>query len=512
MDFGTDNTAAFNIACAAVPGPGQRNNWGSGVPFVGSGVMNPILPGDGGTVYIPRGSYLMIPGYPTFPGLTFWFIETNNITLKGDGMGQTVLYTTSDPRCTQPLFGGFVVSHGMFQNWIISDFTIFDLNYFGGANRNNLDVHEVDNLIIERIETLNGKGNGCINYQGHATGGLPLNKRVYIRDCWIHGRPEDGYAPSIPEAIEGDGMNVGEVRDVHIEGNTIEKPGRHAYEGGGNCADQYFIGNTIDMGNNGDSGINPTGGSTTVVMGNTIKNVAGGWYGIDCTVDAGTAFVANDIRVIGNHVHGNMQAAFRFQNTSGYPATSHVDRIIVANNWVQPDTNIYTAGVEIGGSSGTAQSYQMLITGNWFNNLGFGLQTVDGILVATGKWIVIRNNVFAAANGQPATDPCISSNCIVEDNVLLGTAINRYGGKGMGCNIDGVNVLAGAIYSNTATGIGYATTDQVEIIRGASTAPTLIIWGVVTASNTITTYAFNPTGATLNTGAATTYIVHRPLP
>ena len=48
MDFGTDNTVPFDYACLAVPGPGQRWNFGAGVPFAGAGVMNPILPGDGG--------------------------------------------------------------------------------------------------------------------------------------------------------------------------------------------------------------------------------------------------------------------------------------------------------------------------------------------------------------------------------------------------------------------------------------------------------------------------------
>ena len=280
MDFGTDNTIPFVLACLAVPGPGQRWNFGSGVPFAGGTAMNPILPGDGGTVYIPRGNYLMLPIYPAGTGTSFWWIETNNLTLKGDGIGQTVIYTTS-AGSTGPTLWGSLGGHGLFQNWLICDFTLYDLNYFNG-NGNTLYVTQVDNLRIERVEINNSRGNGSINYQGYPTGGLPLNKRLTIRDCWIHGNLVDSYAAGIPLGIEGDGMNVGEVADVHIENNRIEGPGRHAYEGGGNCADQYFIGNTVDMMSVGLSGLNATGGSTTVLMGNTVKGVVGGNYGIDC--------------------------------------------------------------------------------------------------------------------------------------------------------------------------------------------------------------------------------------
>ena len=59
MDFGTDNSFPFDYACLAVPGPGHglRTVCTLCVP-----VMNPILTGDGGTVYIPRGNYLLLPG------------------------------------------------------------------------------------------------------------------------------------------------------------------------------------------------------------------------------------------------------------------------------------------------------------------------------------------------------------------------------------------------------------------------------------------------------------------
>ena len=61
----------------------------------------------------------------------------------------------------------------------------------------------------------------------------------------------------------------------------------------------------------------------------------------------------------------------------------------------------------------------------------------------------------------------------------------------MSCNISSQNVLAGATYSNTATGLGYRTTDSVEIVRGATTAAGLIIWAQMTAANTVTTYVYN---------------------
>ena len=135
----------------------------------------------------------------------------------------------------------------------------------------------MDNLLIQRIEICNSRGTAGINYQGTPQE-VPWSKRLYIRECWVHGIVPETVIRSYFPLNRGRRDECGRVGDVHIVDNTIERPGRHGYEGGGNCRDQYFIGNTIDMANcigssGGLSGINPTGGNTTVIMGNTIKSV-----------------------------------------------------------------------------------------------------------------------------------------------------------------------------------------------------------------------------------------------
>ena len=202
-----------------------------------------------------------------------------------------------------------------------------------------------------------------------------------------------------------------------------------------------------------------------------------------------------------------MQAGFRFQNTSGTPAVSHIDRILVSNNWVE-STNPSTAGVLIGGTAGVHQSYKMMITGNWFSGPGNALSSVDDLGSDTGKYVIIKNNVIG---GAPADDVCLYSTALViRDNVALKATWPRYGNI-YSANIDGQAIAAGATYAGTVGGIGYLVGDSVEIIRGATTAPGLIIWGVVTATDTIVTYAYNPTAGVLNTGTGTKMISYRPI-
>jgi hypothetical protein len=500
MDFGTDNTIAFVLACLAIPGPGNRNHF-LGTPFPPAGTMNPILPGDGGTVYIPVGHYLLNETN-AFP---FWFFEANCIHIKGGGMGATVLFCHSILTASGVYGGGFN-DDGLFQNVTLSDFTMWDLNYFYSGITNTINMWRIDNLRIERVECVNGKGNGCIKVQGYPN----VTNRIYIRDCWVHGYVADGDSTGMHAGIEGDGMNVGDVREVHIENNLIEGTERHGYEGGGNCYDQYFIGNTVDMKSGGLSAINPTGGNTTLVIGNTCKNCQN-WFGIDFSNDVG-AFNAKDIRVLGNYISGTTlgpQSLMRFQNSSGDESTpghpQHIDRIIVANNWLY-GPYAYTAGIFWGGEACLA----MLVEGNWFNVGYYGIQG-EQFQTVPGQYCIVKNNYFSCPPMQQ-----LGGNIIIEGNVVP-SGLSGYSGSDYGCNIDGQTIAAGAIYSNVAFGTGWRLTDSVEIVRGPTADSHLIIWGVVTAYNpttqdsTVTTFAFNPTGSSVGTGTGTRFIVHRPI-
>ena len=96
---------------------------------------------------------------------------------------------------------------------------------------------------------------------------------------------------------------------------------------------------------------------------------------------------------IGNYVQAAPASRVPVPEHQRRPTFAHVN-IIVANNWVEGNTNASTAGITVGGTAGSGIALQMLVTGNWFGNLGIGLTCLDGINVVTGKWVIIKNNVF----------------------------------------------------------------------------------------------------------------------
>jgi hypothetical protein len=500
MDFGTDNTWFFDLATLAVPGPGNRNYYNS-TPFATSGTMNPILPGDGGTVYIPKGNYLLVTGYPFIAGTTYWWFEANNITIKGDGIGATNLFVTSVTNASPLIGGGFAGNHGYFQNVSIQDFTIFDLNYYSGAG-NTINMNSINNLRIERVEAVNGKGNACINVQG-ARG---ITRGIFIRDCYIHGNQSDGYAVNYAKGIQGDGINAGELLDVHIERNRIEVPTRHGYEGGGVCFDQYFIENTIDMGSLGLSGINPTGGNRTVVAGNNIYNVGNAdnanCYAIDFTCDVGTIFTCNDNLIFGNRCHGRGQALIRFQNTSNDTTVSHINNFsILGNQLVGTGTN--SSGILLtGGPSGTAnvEFPNGIISNNIFTGPANLVTVVNGYTGTppSDRRLVISNNIVNANNWVIDANlfPCTQT--IVHDNFCRATTPSgKYGGIQ-------TTFISGSIAAGATTNSGNRTmtgarpgVHAVLIVPGSGSAAGLIWWGTVTANDTVVIYVYNPTAGAL---------------
>lgn len=497
MDFGTDNAVPFDLATLAVPGPGNRNYYNS-IPFTSGTTMNPILPGDGGTVYIPKGNYLLIAGYPSIPGTTYWWFEANNLTIKGDGVGQTNILTTT--AIVSPLQGGnFTGAHGLFQNVTLSDFTIFDLNYYTGGGHNLMNIKQIDNLRVERVELANGKGNGCLNIQGVRS----ITRGIYIRDCWVHGNQSDGIATSIAQGIEGDGMNVGEVMDVHVERNRIEVPQRHAYEGGGLCYDQYFIGNTIDMGSFGLSGINPTGGNRTIVAFNNIYNVGNAdnaaCFAIDFTCDVGISHVCNDNIVIGNRCHGRGQGLIRFQNTSGDTTVNHINNFsIIGNQGV--GTASGTGLVYLTGGAGAFDFPNAIISGNMFTGSGNLVRLNTGFSNGwqSDRRLVITNNIYNTTAGAIITANSVPYGyAIVENNVSSNSTLsNNYGGAGT-TNFSG-SVGPGTTQTQTKTMQGASPGDHsVVIVNGASWPAGLVSWGTVTATDTVVLYCYNPTGGAL---------------
>src|SRR5205823_211309 len=121
--------------------------------------------------------------------------------------------------------------------------------------------------------------------------GLP-SENISVQNCIM--RADTG------NYQEGDGCNIGNYSNIRFVGNKVFSPARHGYEGGGNCYNQYFAFNTIDMNSVGLSGLNLTGGNRSSVIGNTILNCT--TFGIDFTVDVGVTFFSKNNRIIGNYV------------------------------------------------------------------------------------------------------------------------------------------------------------------------------------------------------------------
>ena len=477
MDYGTGNVGAFNAAITAVPAIG-------------------------GIVYIPAGSYML--GMSTEATHVEW--NKDNVAIQGEGMGRTKLYYSSGAtgggfQHGSCLLSGKSFGGGSLNNTTLSDFTIWDLNYYPGAG-NGIDIWRTHNTRIERIETVNCKGNGSINVQGSTPGAM---NGVIIRDCYVHGNAVDGYLAIGAYGQEGDGINAGQVAQVRVIGNYIMGTGRHGYEGGGNCYDQYIAFNTVDMGNSGGSGINPTGGNRTVVEGNTVMNMSGGAkFGIDFTTDVGVQWVSMDNKIIGNYVHGHGQGSIRIHNTSGDTTVDHVNRFVIANNWCISTIFNTTCGVYI--DVGVSRNMpDIMITGNRFDTFGNkGVQIIVLGTAVAGRYIVIRNNHFSDSM-------CDSFNkqVIIEDNLTdaavgsLSSSENRYGGY-FNPNIN-TSLAAGATTSGSVSNIFniYPGIDEVRVLRGSDTAPELVIWGAVTAANTAVIWAYNPTGTSKSTGAST---------
>ena len=119
---------------------------------------------------------------------------------------------------------------------------------------------------------------------------------------------------------------------------------------------------------------------------------------------------------------------------------------------------------------------------------------------------MVMNNFCA---GQLSTE--YGAGVVLEGNITLGGGQgNRYGGA-MLCQLNNITVAAGASYSSFPQGmLGVQPGDTIEIIRGSDTAAVLIIWGVVTAANTVVTTAYNPTASGRYTGNNTcSFRAHR---
>jgi hypothetical protein len=376
----------------------------------------------------------------------------------------------------------------------MQDFTISDLNYFAvssGANPSAIATFGVSRLMLQRVEMINAKGNSAFNAQGAATD-------LAILDCIVTGDANGGY-------VEGDGFNAGNYTRVNFQRNYITGVERHGYEGGGNCYDQFFAYNTIDMNLIGLSGINPTGGNNTVVANNVILNVGNGAnatsFNVDFTTDVGSTWTALNNIVTGNYLTGRSVAQIRFQNTSGDTTTTHVNNFTVTNNMCVSSGNLGAGSIYLTGGTAANDFPNAVISNNYFsipndgthwivkNNTGWTLTP------PVGRVFVFRGNTSNARpvemNEWPATG------LVLEENTITGTYGNysQYGNLQLASGWTAVAAGATGSLTRAMTG-ARATLDTVVCVPQGATGA-LVIWGNVSSNDNVTVYAYNPTGGSL---------------
>jgi hypothetical protein len=499
MDWGTDNYDAFAAAVAAIP------------------------VATGGTLYIPAGNYLIPAHYFGWPieWQTVNLRLRSNITVRGEGIGVTNLFYKSVP-VSNNSWGGccFVAgsSGTTYSNIAFYDMTIRDLNVAAAVATSNpsaINAYLVNNIRVERVEFINIKGNGALNYAGTRDGSQnPLHHDAYVIDCIFTGDSDGRW-------IEGDGMNIGNYYNVHVLRNRISGVLRQGFEGGGQCYNLWIDSNYVDMLSQGNSAINPTGCSKITVSNNKIYNATAG--GIDFTTDLSTAgFKLQDIMVTGNHVQGRGYG-LKIQNTSGGGTQGQIDRIIIDNNyftgagsaeiWLPYDQvpNITIANNWLGAGSGSAiapinakppaipSDVRVFVYNNRLDGTNRQLMSFDPGAVAFSNW-----------SGQ--------SNVLVENNVF-GTQLIDYANAG---NYGGAKLVSwtaapgtlaagGILTFPVATFYGVSVTDTLEIVRDTSLWDSnLIFYGGVTSVNTVQVYAYNPTASGIGYAQSPVYIIaHR---
>lgn len=489
------------------------------------------VPAVGGTVFIPTGNYIMIS-----TNARFWAVVRDNIKIMGGGMGGTKIFYTSAYQ-KGIFFAGALENPNPRpkRNLIVSDFTISDLNYYivDTTGNNGLDFLDVSDLTIERIEAVNCKGNACINVQGRYSNGGPVTNRIKIRDCYIHGDREGGAISFFDYGIQGDGINAGQLNDVEITGNVIVGTGRHAYEGGGVCYDQYFANNHIDMLLTGKAGINPTGGNRTTVAHNIIKNVTRGeWAAIDFTTDedhSGLHFFAKDINIIGNYITGKGQYMIRCQNTSYNAEVNHVDRVLITANYAEAiGGQTGCSGVGLGGVAGGGPDWpDIVIANNTFKVDTAAVQWIVQPATDANKFLVVKDNFIGSAEiitGLVNTPQGYCKQLLFENN--RGTrnyTLNGGGRYGHKVKRDG--------FANGALAAGAAAVDEFFFYGGVVGLDRVIVTpapdvgaGIIITAWLILEHQqdndqakvklrfYNPTAAPISTGSYAWVTLHRENP
>ena len=238
-------------------------------------------------------------------------IQRSNVVLRGAGKNATRFTYTSLPmmQSSKVIDGcGIMIARMIpgrgwtpLENITLRDFEIEDLNpgpvYHPGANPSAIFGYAIDRLELLDLRVVNAKGNGQIGVNGQTNHEGPVQQGFLARNVDILGDPK---RPG--KFAEGDGYNIGSMRDVKILQGSVVRVFRHAIEGGTPGHGMLVDGLFVDQQGQGFSGINPTGFAEVRIVNCHIRNISAPWYHIDFTDDPGATAPSLRNLIIQNNI------------------------------------------------------------------------------------------------------------------------------------------------------------------------------------------------------------------
>ncbi len=318
-------------------------------------------------------------------------ITSKNTSVVGDGMDATYLIYDSSATTNSGGIGpgSGIVVNGTVNNPIdgssyISNFTIEDINTASGLtlghNPSAIEVTNICSATMDRIHTINSKGNGSVNYNTNVN---CLNDKpgLLFTNNIIEGNSAGNWG-------EGDGLNWN-TPNARIIGNYIYGQLRHSLEAGAQAMlNQQILGNTLDGFGRGFDGISGGEFSDSTISGNTIKGIGPNHTAIELTADASApSSVISNVTIENNVLISTAGGAtgILVQPQAG----STVYALIFNDNEIVSATPILMY----------AQLDDTLISGNLFNLQGGLGPAVNGGAQATIKpacTLTITNNVISS--------------------------------------------------------------------------------------------------------------------
>jgi len=467
-------------------------------------------------------------------------IQRSNVTLRGAGKDSTRFLVKSQyhvlPSAFEngyQTFDGFpivVASQGpadwvYLSNITLRDFEIEDIqtddlmspDYVTANTVSTIFAYDVDNITLDSVRVVNGKGNGSITMNGKTNSDGPANSGCACLNVEIESN-----AGRTGVFASGDGYNIGSYRDVRIIGGHVKKVKRHAMEGGTPGHSLLVDGVLIDQMGQGFSGINPTGYAEVRIVNCHIRNVWAPFYLIDFTSDPGAngnpsmhnLVIANNILERGSGA-GYSDFPIRMQ-TIGYPG-------LIGN--VSITDNVFTGAfyllVKFGANDVPAGVFANNIcreASGPTNRVLSWIGTVTSGALAAGVTFLVTGNILPAgirlADFGADASTLKNTGWLRPGNNVIGRAladrdINQVGGT----TVKSASWISGTVPANSLSASSTVTLldaipgDRVRVWYhpGWPVGPAAEVMAEVTANDTITVYVRNSTASASPALGSTSY-------